>query len=334
MRHESTMERKKKIVGMILALTVVFAVLVPGRFSLQTHAASNKVSVFELYNPAIGEYYYTTSGTVVQSLVAGGWTNLGIGWEAPSWSNVPVYCLRNAKTNLHMFTADETAKGHLVQSGWIQECIAFYSADDRYTYGDSTSTSSTSSSSSNETVTLGLDEKNTTAFGIVRPIYRESTGKAAGTEVYRYGLAKGNGGEVVWYGCALTKKGALDSTVQQRLNAQGRNLRDAYKYCVMQYSAAPTDPSIGATAYGALGLTSHTGNSYVMASTLTALARGLGYNAIQVSGTVSGSPHSWVEIDGKIYDPEFESETGRSGYALTYGSKGIWSYAAKAGVWY
>lgn len=58
--------------------------------------------------------------------------------------------------------------------------------------------------------------------------------------------------------------------------------------------------------------TTKRGNCYSYAATFWALARGLGYNAIGISGTMTGTyqPHSWVEIafDGEyfVFDPEME----------------------------
>ncbi len=59
-------------------------------------------------------------------------------------------------------------------------------------------------------------------------------------------------------------------------------------------------------------LTTKRGNCYSYAAVFWALARGLGYEAIAISGTMTGTyqPHSWVEIyfDGEpfVFDPEME----------------------------
>ena len=63
-----------------------------------------------------------------------------------------------------------------------------------------------------------------------------------------------------------------------------------------------------------------------MASTLRYIAEYLGYNAIQRFGYVGSATHSWVEINGKVYDANFKNETGRNGFGISYGQKGTWKY--------
>jgi hypothetical protein len=67
------------------------------------------------------------------------------------------------------------------------------------------------------------------------------------------------------------------------------------------------------------------------------MAKMLGYDAHQISSctiTRNGTcDHSWVEINnyngsGKsyIFDPDFQSELGRNGFAISYGDKGTLMY--------
>ena len=60
------------------------------------------------------------------------------------------------------------------------------------------------------------------------------------------------------------------------------------------------------------------------------LAKALGYNAIQCYGAVNVrgglSTHSWVEIDGRVYDPDFQVEVGRNGFNIAYGQRGTLTY--------
>ncbi len=54
----------------------------------------------------------------------------------------------------------------------------------------------------------------------------------------------------------------------------------------------------------------HRGNCYCFAAVFHYLARQLGYQAVPVSGGVGprDADHAWVMIDGRIYDPEYESQ--------------------------
>ncbi len=139
---------------------------------------------------------------------------------------------------------------------------------------------------------------------------------------------------------AILGKGGLSPEVEQKarnvLNAVGNHLWGAYQWAQMQYETNAADSNIRVDVYANYGLTYHKGNCYVMAGTLVALARTLGYEAYQISGGVRNrygglSPHSWAEIyiDGAFYifDPDFAWETGRSGWQLYYGQPGTWQYA-------
>ncbi len=115
-------------------------------------------------------------------------------------------------------------------------------------------------------------------------------------------------------GCAL-----LDKT--------GRSLYAVFKYSKMTWTKASTNAKLGTEYFANYGFTHKTGNCYVMAGKFTVLARLLGYDAVQASGCVLSSygkwiPHSWVliKMNGKTYvfDPDFEYETGRSGYKFQY----------------
>jgi hypothetical protein len=95
------------------------------------------------------------------------------------------------------------------------------------------------------------------------------------------------------------------------------------------------DAATGIEWYADFGFTNYKGNCYVMASVFYRMAKLLGYDAYQISGSVpllagGYGPHSWVEIkiDGKtyVYDPDFTNETGRNGYKISYGQSGTWRY--------
>lgn len=120
------------------------------------------------------------------------------------------------------------------------------------------------------------------------------------------------------------------------LNQVGWNLKAAFQWSAgMPYSKNNATAAPGIEWYANYGFTNKKGNCYVMAATFCEMARELGYDAQQISGSVplrSGGygPHSWVEIkiNGTTYvfDPDFTNETGRNGYMITYGQSGTWRY--------
>ncbi|WP_083708775.1 N-acetylmuramoyl-L-alanine amidase family protein [Mobilibacterium timonense] len=85
-------------------------------------------------------------------------------------------------------------------------------------------------------------------------------------------------------------------------------------------------PIMSSRDYAIYGLNHHGGDCIVMASTLRYIAEYLGYNAIQRFGYVGSATHSWVEINGKVYDANFKNETGRNGFGISYGQRGTWKY--------
>lgn len=85
-------------------------------------------------------------------------------------------------------------------------------------------------------------------------------------------------------------------------------------------------PIMSSKDYAIYGLNHHGGDCIVMASTLRYIAQYLGYNAIQRFGYVGSATHSWVEINGKVYDSNFKNETGRNGFGISYGQRGTWKY--------
>jgi len=128
----------------------------------------------------------------------------------------------------------------------------------------------------------------------------------------------------------------------------GRNLRDAFDWCVnsltyyshLTHSDMYASPDVGMNWYADFGFKNKKGNCYVYAATFCQLARELGYEAYQISGSVpladgSMGPHSWVEIiiDGLTYvfDTEAcwqykQSGTDYNGYMFNYGDRGTWKY--------
>ena len=121
------------------------------------------------------------------------------------------------------------------------------------------------------------------------------------------------------------------------LDEVGWDLKSAFDWSVkLRYLKMTTDPSEGMRYFANQGFTNGCGNCYVYAATFCEMALALGYDAHMISGTVilrSGvpGPHGWVEIDnynGKTYvfDPDFESEMLKNGFAINYKDKGTWVY--------
>lgn len=120
------------------------------------------------------------------------------------------------------------------------------------------------------------------------------------------------------------------------LDQVGWNLNAAFQWSAgLKYSSYTASAEPGTEYYADYGFTYNTGNCYVMAATFCEMARELGYDAQQISGSVplkrgGYGPHSWVEIKmGEttyVFDPDFTNETQRNGYQITYGQSGTWRY--------
>ena len=85
------------------------------------------VNMYRLYNPNSGEHFYTSSESEAISIAGLGWQWEGIGWVAPSTSDVPVYRLYNPNGGDHFFTTSATERDGLVKKGWKYEGIGWYS---------------------------------------------------------------------------------------------------------------------------------------------------------------------------------------------------------------
>lgn len=127
-----------------------------------------------------------------------------------------------------------------------------------------------------------------------------------------------------------------------KLNEIGWSLRAAYNWSKsMQYNGTMAYPDQIAAGvkhseyYATFGFTHGYGNCYIMAATFLYMARVLGYEGNFIEGQVpyragGYGPHGWCEliINGTTYvfDPNFEHDTGRNGYQITYGASGTWKY--------
>lgn len=163
--------------------------------------------------------------------------------------------------------------------------------------------------------------------------YGGTTGAAAkNTDIDNFTLNE-NG---IWH----KEPEAADSPYLQVLIAaygtETPTLQQAFQWCAsMHYVRQSTPASMGVAYWAEKGLSSHSGNCYIMASTFCEMARALGYECHAMSGQVplrrgGLGPHSWVEIlvDGTWYvcDPDFTEETGKNGFLIHYGQSGTWRY--------
>ncbi|MEY8515221.1 hypothetical protein [Lactococcus taiwanensis] len=86
-------------------------------------------SIQRLYNPNVGEHFYTASSYEASVLVSKGWKrDLITILTATEKVGVPVYRLYNpnAIVGSHHFTENTYERDSLVQHGWRYEGVAFY----------------------------------------------------------------------------------------------------------------------------------------------------------------------------------------------------------------
>ena len=118
----------------------------------------------------------------------------------------------------------------------------------------------------------------------------------------------------------------------------GKNLYNCFAWCVnnIRYSTIGSAPSGGFTTsqyYALFGLEQGYGDCRTYAAAFYWLAKNMGYtNAHYVYGYVPSArggmvDHAWVEIDGYVYDTDFQYETGRNGYHFAYKTSGTWVYS-------
>ena len=122
---------------MSAAMAVSFA---PGAVITTLAAGSDaeveRVPVYGLYNPNSGEHYFTLNASETKNLLAVGWQEGDVKWYAPT-SGTEVYCLYNPNvvasdgTPLgdHHYTANKNERDELLEIGWLEGNLAFYSAD-------------------------------------------------------------------------------------------------------------------------------------------------------------------------------------------------------------
>jgi len=150
-------------------------------------------------------------------------------------------------------------------------------------------------------------------------------------------LAKYNG---TYYYMRPTGRGELlrNQTAARVADSLNCSLPAAMKYAGgLKYTGKNSfTDAMGTYKLANYGFSTHSGNCYVYAATLTELAYAMGYDVRQVRGCIRlswgwGNNHSWVEIkkDGKTYvcDPAGLHQLGwNNAYMFQYGQKGTWMY--------
>lgn len=120
------------------------------------------------------------------------------------------------------------------------------------------------------------------------------------------------------YKCAMYAKQVIKSVTNSKMT-QIQKLKACYDWCVKgNYVGIFENVTEGYTReqwYACIFFEKRTGNCFAYSSAFCQMAKVLGYNAKEVFGYLiysdgSHRPHGWVEIDGKIYDPQIEWRRG------------------------
>jgi len=85
--------------------------------------------VYRLYDPVCGEHLYTMDTAEIQKLTDKGWNNEGVAFNSAGTDEVPKYRLHNpnAKRGGYHFTGSEVERQILLDAGWIDQGIGWYS---------------------------------------------------------------------------------------------------------------------------------------------------------------------------------------------------------------
>ncbi|MDO4538480.1 MAG: serine hydrolase [Coriobacteriales bacterium] len=119
----------KRAIAASLAGALALACMAPAnaRADEALSAQSAPVEMHRLYNPNSGEHFYTSSEVECESVAAAGWRYEGVGWIAPSVSEVPVWRLYNPNAGDHHYTTSAGERDLLVAAGWSLEGVGWYS---------------------------------------------------------------------------------------------------------------------------------------------------------------------------------------------------------------
>ncbi len=292
--------------------------------------AEGNTAVYRLYNPYSGDHHYTTSAEERDNLVGLGWNSEGTAWYSPSAKDaIPLFRLFNpyATVGTHHYTTSATERDYLKSIGWNYEGEAWYGVNQPAKAVGAQWIGGKNS-------LFYVKDDGTTAKGMFslggNTYYAESNGRVLTSGGHhlngKWYIANSNG--------TLTETTEATAKATNVLDQIGWNLPAAFNYSVMHHIDDEENGYQTSGHYFLKGISQGQGNCYVMAGTFCTLARTLGYNAVQISGGVLNrhggyNAHSWVEIDGRVYDASYQSGTHRNGYNIpkigAYGS-GQWVY--------
>ena len=134
-------------------------------------------------------------------------------------------------------------------------------------------------------------------------------------------------------GAAIVYDSSVEAKAREVAAGFGYDLYKAFNYCANMYryyltsNGRTSNPIMSAAEYAKYGYSNYGGDCIVMASSFRYLAQACGYYCLQWFGWVGSSTHSWCEINGYVYDPNFTNATNRNGYGFSYGSRGTWRYS-------
>ena len=134
-------------------------------------------------------------------------------------------------------------------------------------------------------------------------------------------------------GSLIPYDGSAEAKAREIASELGYNIYRALNYCAgmsryyLTSNGRTSYPIMSSSEYAIYGYKNYGGDCLVMASAFKYLAQACGYNCTQWFGWVGSSTHSWCEIDGYVYDPNFINATNRGKYGFAYGTRGTWRYS-------
>ena len=126
---------------------------------------------------------------------------------------------------------------------------------------------------------------------------------------------------------------SVEAKAREIASELGYNIYRALNYCAgmsryyLTSNGRTSYPIMSSSEYAIYGYKNYGGDCLVMASAFKYLAQACGYYCTQWFGWVGSSTHSWCEIDGYVYDPNFINATNRGKYGFAYGTRGTWRYS-------
>ncbi|MFR0557942.1 transglutaminase domain-containing protein [Pseudoscardovia radai] len=285
-------------------------------------------SIYRLYSPGSGRHFYTTDGDERDSLVKLGWRYEGVSFSSDPQQAKPVYRQYNQRNGEHNYTTSANEARTLIDSGWNDEGIAWYGMEDP----DPTITHPVTIYDRTDYSAIYDFNYYIDRYPDIKQAYGNDDAGAlkhfATTGILENRQGKQNYDTATYNRLKLQR---MYPDAWKVLPSIGTDLRSAYNYSIRKWVKMEIAPEKGTHYYAMMGYTGRSGNCYLMAGTFTELAKALGYDAKQVTGYVllkNGyhSQHSWVEIDGRVYDPDCESELKVDSFGKHYGDPGTLKY--------